>query len=102
MALAQQTLGLTPTTIFSSTGTTTTTAVYFMNDSAGTVNIQVYLVISGASAGTTNKIMKDLPISAGDTYVLDTERLVLSDGDTIQAQSDVDAVVQCTVSYIGV
>lgn len=104
MALAQQPsgIGTGATTIYTSSGTTTTTAVYFMNNHSSTVTLQIHLVINSGSLATSNKIIKDLELAAGDTYVLDTERLVLSDGDTIQATADVGSVVYTTVSYIGV
>jgi len=104
MAIAQQPsgIGTSATTLYTSSGTTTTTAVYFMNDHSGTVTLQIHLVLDSGSAASGNKIIKDLELASGDTYVLDTERLVLGDGDTIQATADVDGVVYTTVSYIGV
>jgi len=104
MAIAQQSsgIGTGATTIYTSSGTTTTTAVYFMNNHTSTVTLQIHVVLSAESAANSNKIIKDLELAASDTYVLDTERLVLGDGDSIQATADVGSVVYTTVSYIGV
>lgn len=102
MAIAQQTVGLTATTLYTSSGTSAITAMYLMNDHSGTVVVQLHAVADGDTAATANKIIKNLSIAAGDTYVIDTERLVLSDGDTIQAVADTDAVVHSTISYVGV
>ena len=46
--------------------------------------------------------VKDLSIAAADTYVMDTEKLILSNNDTIQASASTGSVIQATVSYIGV
>lgn len=104
MAIAQQPsgIGTSATTLYTSSGTTTTTAVYFMNNHTSTVTLQIHVVLSSGSAADSNKIIKDLELAASDTYVLDTERLVLGDGDSIQATADVGSVVYTTVSYIGV
>lgn len=102
MAIAQQTVGNTATTLYTSSGVTAITALYLMNDNSGTVVIQLHVVADGDTAVTANKIIKNLSIAAGDTYVVDTERLILDDGDTIQAVADTDAVVHSTISYIGV
>lgn len=104
MAIAQQPsgIGTGATTIYTSSGTTTTTAVYFMNNHTSTVTLQIHIVLDTETAADSNKIIKNLALAAEDTYVLDTERLVLGDGDSIQATADVDGVVYTTVSYIGV
>jgi hypothetical protein len=102
MAIAQQTLGTGATTLYTSSGVTAITALYLMNDHNGTVVVQLHVVSDGDTAATANKIIKNLSIAAGDTYVVDTERLVLDNGDTIQASSNTDAVVHSTISYVGV
>jgi hypothetical protein len=73
-----------------------------MNDHSGTVTVQLHIVLDGDSIGNTNKIIKNLAIAAGDTFVIDTERLVLDNGDRIQSTADVDSVCYSTVSYVGV
>lgn len=102
MAIAQQTLGTSATTLYTSSGVTAITALYLMNDHSGTVVVQLHVVESGDTAAAANKIVKNLSIAAGDTYVIDTERLVLGTGDTIQASADTNAVVYSTISYVGV
>jgi hypothetical protein len=102
MAIAQQSIDTSATTVYDSSGTNAITAIYFMNDHSSSVTVQVHVVLDGDSADSTNKIIKDLIISAGDTYVIDTERLVLGDSDTIQASASVSNVVHATLSYIGV
>jgi len=106
MAIAQSVVSTSSSTLYSSSGTSAVTAMYFMNNHTQTIVIQLHVVTSGNTISTNNKIIKDLSIAAGDTYVIDTERLVLDDGDSIRATSDTDdggsAVVYATISYIGV
>jgi hypothetical protein len=41
-------------------------------------------------------------IAAGDTYVVDFEKLVLGNGDSLQANATATTSITSTVSYIGV
>jgi hypothetical protein len=102
MALSQSTLTASASTVFTSLGNNAVTTMYLCNYSASDRTVTIYLVPSGFSPGTTNIIYKDIPIAAGDTYIIDTERLVLSNGDTIQAFASSTASITMTVSYIGV
>ena len=101
MAIARATAPLTtPSAVYTSSGTTAVTAMYLCNYSAGTVNVSVYVVPSAGTAGNTNIIYQNITIAAGDTYVIDTERLVLDNGETIQASADAGSAVNVTVSYL--
>lgn len=102
MAIAQNAITTAGATLHTSSGTTAVTAIYLMNNHTGTVVVQLHVVTDGNSIGASNKIIKNLSIAAGDTYVIDTERLVLDNNDTIQATADVDSVVYSTISYVGV
>jgi hypothetical protein len=102
MSIAQGTITTATATLFTSSGTNAITAIYLMNDHSGTVTVQLHIVSDGDSIGNTNKIIKNLEIAAGDTFVVDTERLILSNNDRIQATADVDSVCYSTISYIGV
>lgn len=72
----------------SSGGETAIVSTYFCNPTAANVEVTVYAVASGDSAGVTNKIYSNLTVTANDTYVLDTEKIILSDGDAIHAEGD--------------
>lgn len=102
MAIAQQTILNTSTTLYTSSGTTAVTVIYICNDSASPITVQIYVVPNGGSASASTRIIKDLAIAAGDTYVMDTERLVLDNGDSIRAIASTTSVAYATVSYIGV
>lgn len=91
------------TTIFTSPTTvdsSAVTAIYFCNTGAGTANLNICLVASGDIASSNNMVYYNLAIAPSDTYVIDTERLVLGPSDSIVAVSTVNGTVVATVSYM--
>jgi hypothetical protein len=102
MALAQAQLGTSVTTVYTSTGDSATTCIFFCNTNGTSETIDVYAVPSGDTAGITNQIIDTLTINSGDTYIMNVEKLVLSNGDSIQAVATTGSVVTCTVSYVGI
>ena len=90
------------TTIYTSTNDSATTSIFFTNDDPSARTISVYLVPNGASIGDEHRIIKDLSIDASDTYILSAEKLVLSNGDTIQVHASVTNVVYANISYVSI
>ena len=76
--------------------------MYFCNRDTDTRTFNLYLVPNGGVAGVNNIAYSNKIITAGDTYIIDWEKLVLSPGDTIQANSNVGNAIVATVSTIGV
>lgn len=64
--------------------------------------VNVWVVPQGQVAGNANQILKNLTIVASDTFVMDMEKLVLSDGDTIMTQADVANVINTVISSMAV
>ena len=65
--------------------------------------VQLYAIASGGgNAAIGNQIVKDLSIPAGDTYIFDVERLLLDNGDTLNANTTVAAKVTATVSQTSI
>ena len=94
--------GGTPTTVYQSAGQTAVTTSYYCNKSTQMVMINIHLVPSGGVALPDNIIYWQLAIDANDTYIMDTERLIFSNNDSIVAlATEVDAIV-ATVSYVEV
>lgn len=105
MAITSKALtNLTADSIFTSAGTQgdAVTTMYFCNRDTDTRTFNLYLVPSGGVAGVNNIAYSNKIITAGDTYIIDWEKLVLSPGDTIQANSNVGNAIVATVSTIGV
>jgi hypothetical protein len=92
------------TSIFTSTGAQgdAVTTMYFCNRDTDTRTFNLYLVPSGGVAGVNNIAYSNKIITAGDTYIIDWEKLVLGPGDMIQANSNVANAIVASVSTIGV
>ena len=111
MAIENVNLSTTPTVIVTgASGGTAITEMYLCNNTTDSATVNVYACKSGegANAGdvgdsTTNAniIYKELTIDAKDTYVIETEKLILGSGDTLQAESvDSSGQVIATVSKL--
>jgi hypothetical protein len=100
---------LTPTTIYSSTGSTAITTLIFCNTytydpanpATGTTTLTLHVIPSGGSRGPANMILNAMPIPAGETFTFDTEKVVLDNSDTVVALASA-ANLSATVSYMSV
>ncbi|MAH50092.1 hypothetical protein CMI37_30005 [Candidatus Pacearchaeota archaeon] len=111
MAITNITLAATPTVLV--TGASSGTAItvcFFCNNSTEDATINVYLCATGTGANqgdvgdsTTNLniILREVTVEAKDTYILDTEKMILDSGATLQAeQADSSGQVVVTVSKL--
>lgn len=91
------------TVVYQSVGESgVTTLVICNHHGSSNAVVNVWVVPDGAVAGNANQILKNLTIVASDTFVMDMEKLVLDDGDTIVAQSDIGDVVNAVISSMAV
>lgn len=68
-----------------------------------TASVDVYLVKSGQSPDPlVNAVIKNMLIPAGETVFFDTERVVLSAGDSVQARANNNSLIVATVSVLPV
>lgn len=102
MAISQATVGATATTVYTSTNTTAITCMFFMNDNAAARTLDVHVVKSGDSAATANKIVKAITVDPADTYVINIEKLVLDNGDTIQCVASAASSIEATISSVAI
>lgn len=94
-----------PITVFTASGQQAITVMYICNSQAtGNVNVSVHCVDSGDSSGSSedNIIYSNLVVQPNDTYVLDTEKLILDNNDFIDVEASVANAVTITVSSISV
>lgn len=68
----------------------------------GDTFLAVHLCAGGVDANDTNMILNNIPIPAGETFVLDTEKIILEAGDEIKAATTSPTNITATVSYIEV
>lgn len=89
-------------------GDTAVTVMLFCNlnlpnpndESLGKQFIDIHVVADGGSATNTNKIVNQVPIDAGDTFVLSNERIVLGPGDRVYARTTDSGEVSATITYV--
>jgi hypothetical protein len=102
MSLINTALTTSVANIYVSSGNTIISAMYFCNYSVSTVSFNLYAVPSASVASNSNIIYSAIQLAAGDTYVVDWEKLVLGNGDTLRANATASTSITSTVSYIGV
>jgi hypothetical protein len=100
MAITSTSLSLATTNIYTSSLNSVVSVMYFCNQGGSTANLTVSVTAGNLTAGTANVIYKDILIATADTFVVDMEKLVLSDKDFISANSG--GTVSATVSYVGI
>jgi hypothetical protein len=84
------------------TASADTAVIYITNKSASDGNVNVYVVPSAGSVSENFKIYNNMLIPAQDTYILDTEKLILESGDKIYIEApDSAAQFNATISTIG-
>jgi hypothetical protein len=103
MAISNYVLGATPANIYTSSGDTVVSVMYFVNNDSSTITINLWALPNGATVANVNyQVYNGVQITAGDTYVVDMEKLVLANGDTIKANCSQAGVVTATISYVGI
>lgn len=90
--------------VYVSSGNTAVTYLSLTNVSAGNVLANVYVVPSGDTAGNTNVTLLQIEIATLDTYQLyaGNEKLLLGNGDSIQANTNAASSITAVCSYTSV
>lgn len=106
MAISNTVLSTLLSNVYVSTGASAITSLYFCNgNGAGTVTFNLYAVpstIDPASVGAGQLLYQDISLTQGDTYVIDTEKLIMDSGDYLVANCSANTSVVTTVSSIGI
>ena len=89
--------------VYVSTGSSAITAMYLCNIDTTARTFDIYVCPSGNTlTPASTRIYSAVQIQAGDTYVVDSEKLILSSGDMIKANTSGASAIAMTVSYIGI
>jgi hypothetical protein len=101
MTIAIGNVGTAAGNAYVSSGNTAITFMSLCNRAAGNVIANVYVVPSGSAASVSNQVLANLLITAGDTYQMyqAAEKLLLSNGDTVQANANAADSITTVVSY---
>ena len=91
--------------VFKATADTAVTSIHLCNITSADATVNIYLLPDdGSTAGATenNKIYNTLTIPGTDTYVIDTEKMIMSAGDKLFIELvGSSSQVVATVSTIG-
>jgi len=101
MTIATGNVGSSVGNAYVSSGNTAITFMSLCNHTAGNVIANVWVVPSGNSVDVSNQVLANLLITAGDTYQMyqAAEKLLLGNGDTVQANANAANAISTVVSY---
>lgn len=104
MPIAIGNVDTTATTVYTSSGNTAITFLSLCNYTAGNITANVYVVPNASSPGNLNTVLAQIEIAAYDTYQLYAggEKLLLSNGDTVQANANAANSLNAVTSYTAV
>ena len=91
-----------PTTVYTSSGDSAITSMFFCNIDSTDIDITVFIVPSGDTLGDEHTIMKELTVNATDTFAFGSERILLGTGDTVQAFASTTNKISVVISYTGI
>jgi hypothetical protein len=97
-----QVAATTGTEAFEATADTAVTVIYITNKTDNDGTVDVYVTPNGASVSANHLVYSQLTIKARDTYIIDTEKMILETGAKIYiAAPDSAAQFNATISTIG-
>ena len=79
-----------------------TGAVTLTDETVNSVNVNIYLVKSGASYGSNNLVVSNLTVPAGETVFFSDERIVLDSGDEVWVGTSAASLLAVTISSLPV
>ena len=89
--------------VYVSSGNSAITAMYLCNIDSTARTFDIYVCPSGNSLTlSSSRIYSGVQIQTGDTYVVDSEKLILSGGDMLKANASGSNSISMTISYIGI
>ena len=90
--------------VYVSSGDTAVTFLSLTNYGVANVNANVYVVPSGDSFSNLNIAVANIQITIQDTYQFyaGNEKLILSNGDSIQVDASADNSIAAIVSYTSI
>tara|TARA_R110000868_G_scaffold356297_3_gene617834 strand:+ start:266 stop:580 length:315 start_codon:yes stop_codon:yes gene_type:complete len=89
--------------VYISVGASAITAMYLCNTDSSARTFDIYVCPAGNSLTTlSQRVYSGIQVQTGDTYVVDSEKLILSAGDMIKANTDATNAISMTISYIGI
>ena len=102
MAITNFQVGTSVTAAYTASADTAVTVIYITNKTDGDGTVDVYVTPNGVSASANHLVYSQLTIKARDTYIIDTEKMILESGAKVWiAAPDSAAQFNATISTIG-
>ena len=87
---------------FTASADTAVTVIYITNKTDNDGTVDVYVTPNGVSVSANHLVYSQLTIKARDTYIIDTEKMILESGAKVWiAAPDSAAQYNATISTIG-
>jgi hypothetical protein len=102
MSIINANLTTVATPVYTSSGSSATTALYFHNLNGSTQTFNLYVVPNGQSLNNVHKIYGTKSVSSQDTYIIDMEKLLLDNGDRLFANASANSAIVTTISYTSI
>lgn len=104
MSIAVGNVTTTPSSVYTSVGSTAITFLSLCNHSVSNVTASLYVVPSGGTASNLNIVLDSINLTTLDTYQLYAggEKLLLDNGDSVQVSASADNSVTTVASYTSV
>jgi len=102
MAIKNANVTTVASSIYTSTGNSATTTMHFCNYSGAAITANIWVVPNGLTANNLTMIYSNIAVTGTNTVVIDTEKLILGNGDAVYANCSANLSVSATVSYIGI
>ena len=74
MSIANSTLTTEATPVYTSSGSSATTAIYFHNTDGSAQTFNLYVVPNGETVANVHRIYGEKTVSSKDTYIIDMEK----------------------------
>jgi hypothetical protein len=90
--------------VYTSSGNSAITFLSLCNYSAGNITANVHVVPSSNTATNNNIVISSIEIAPDDTYQLYVggEKLILSNGDTVQVNASADNALTAVTSFTSI
>lgn len=93
----------TSTMVFQAVGEQAITTLFFCNTSdINDTSLNIFLVPNGDAVSSSTQIIKSLKLPATETFIMDTEKLILGNGDAIWANANDGLIVTASVISVSV
>jgi hypothetical protein len=110
MAIRSVAIGTGNTTLYTSSGNNAVTTIMIcntatydpLNPTAGLTYLDLHFVASTDGISSTNLVVNQLPVPAGETVTFDTEKIILANNDRVVASSASPANLVATISTLEV